>query len=223
MTFIIANDIGFKYKKGKKVIDRLSIEIERNSITAIIGENGSGKTTLGKLLAGILKPINGTVYIDKKDTKNSKLSEIGTKIGYLFQNPSRQLFALDVKEQMLFTDEMMGKDMKKAEVRMNELLDFFDLQDKSHEYCYKLSQGEKQRLALASVISNNPNFLILDEPTTGLDNIRKNKLSNYLKELQYKGIGMIIISHDIEFVNNHAERIITLSKGEVTHDTKYIA
>lgn len=222
MAFIKADKISFEYKKGNPVLQGLSIAVNQEQITAVVGENGSGKTTLGKLLTGILKPVDGKIFIDNKNTHNMTLSDVGMSIGYLFQNPSRQLFATTVKEQMLFTDQMMDKDMMESERRMMALLDYFDLQDKITAYTYELSQGEKQRLALASVLINTPRFLVLDEPTTGLDTKRKKQLSNYLEDLKGKRIGMMIISHDQDFVRQHAQRIITLSKGEIIHDAKYI-
>ncbi|GKX31010.1 ABC transporter ATP-binding protein [Vallitalea longa] len=219
MTIIRADNIYYGYKKNSSIIKGLSLEID-NNITALIGENGSGKTTLGKLLCGIFKPTQGTVYINNEPTNNMSLGEIGKTIGYLFQNPNRQIFALTVKEQMLFVDQIMDKDDIESKTRMENILNYFDLHEKLNEYTYRLSQGEKQRLALASIILSNPRYLILDEPTTGLDIIRKQRLADYIKDIKVEDIGILIISHDMEFVNENADRIITLSKGEIIHDTK---
>lgn len=220
MVYIEAKNISFGYPKKNKIIENISLSILKNEITAITGHNGGGKTTLGKLLAGIFKPLGGDVLIFGDNTRELTLGQIGEKIGYLFQNPDRQIFTSTVKEELLFVNKLKGKSMDKAHRDMEELLDFFDLYSKKEEVTFNLSYGEKQRLALAAILINRPEFLILDEPTTGLDKIRKNKLSKYLTKLMEKGTGMIIISHDLEFVKSHASRIIEIARGEIIDDIR---
>ena len=219
MPYIQANNISFGYPRGKKVIKNLSISIFKEDVTAIIGHNGGGKTTLGKLLAGILKPLDGEVLICREDTKKLSLGQVGKKIGYLFQNPSRQIFTSTVEEELLFINKLMDKSMTNAYGEVERLLQFFDLDSKRHELTFNLSYGEKQRLALSAILMNKPEFLILDEPTTGLDEVRKNKLSRYLKELKEEGVGMIIISHDLDFIDIHATRRIEIARGEIIVNT----
>ncbi|MCT4564677.1 MAG: energy-coupling factor ABC transporter ATP-binding protein [Maledivibacter sp.] len=218
MTYIDAKNIVFGYPRRKKVINDISLNIFKEDITAITGHNGGGKTTLGKLLAGILKPMDGDVFICGNNTRKLNLGQIGNKIGYLFQNPSRQLFTSTVTEELLFVDKLKGRDIHQSYDKMEKLLDFFDLSPKRHDVTFNLSYGEKQRLALAAILMNKPKFLILDEPTTGLDKIRKEKLSKYLMELIGDGVGMIIISHDFDFVKSHATRRIEMARGEIIDD-----
>lgn len=220
MAYIEANNISFRYPKKEKIIEDISLSILKEDITAIIGHNGGGKTTLGKLLAGILKPLNGDVLICGSSTKELTLGQIGQKIGYLFQNPSRQIFTSTVKEELLFVNRLKGISMDEAQRDMEELLEFFDLYSKKDEVTFNLSYGEKQRLALAAILINKPEFLILDEPTTGLDRHRKDRLSKYLIKLMDSGVGMIIISHDFDFVKTHASRRIEIARGEIIDDIK---
>ena len=215
MPYIKANNISFGYGKRKKVINNLSIDIFKEDVTAVVGHNGGGKTTLGKLLAGILKPFNGEVLICGEDTRNLNLGQVGKKIGYLFQNPSRQIFTSTVEEELLFINKLMGESMTKVHEEMERILQFFDLDSKRHELTFNLSYGEKQRLALSAILMNKPEFLILDEPTTGLDKLRKNGLSEYLGKLKEEGVGMIIISHDLDFIDSHATRRIEIARGEI--------
>lgn len=219
MIYIEAKKIFFGYPRRKKIISDISLSILKNEITAITGDNGGGKTTLGKLLAGILKPSEGKVLISGNDTKELTLGQIGKKIGYMFQNPSRQIFTANIKEELLFANRLKGDNLEEAYPHMEKILDFFDLSSKKDELTFNLSYGEKQRLALAAILMNKPEFLILDEPTTGLDKVRKNKLSNYLMKLKGEDVGMIIISHDHDFIKCHASRRIEIIRGEIVNDT----
>lgn len=220
MAYIEAKNIVFGYPRRKKVINDISLNIFKEDITAITGHNGGGKTTVGKLLAGILKPISGDILICGNNTKKLSLGQIGNKIGYLFQNPSRQIFTSTVSEELLFINKLKDKNVKESYDEMERLLDFFDLSSKKDEITFNLSYGEKQRLALAAILMNKPEFLILDEPTTGLDKIRKDKLSKYLIKITADGVGMIIISHDFDFVKIHATRRIEMARGEIINDAR---
>jgi len=220
MPYIEAKNVGFGYPKGSKIIKDISVSIFKNDITAITGHNGGGKTTFGKLLAGIIKPLSGEVFVCGENTKGLTLGQIGKKIGYLFQNPSRQIFTSRVEEELLFVDKLMGESITESYKNMEGILELFDLKSKKEELTFNLSYGEKQRLALATILMKNPEFLILDEPTTGLDELRRNRLSEYLTKLKEDGVGMIIISHDQEFIDKHASRRIEISRGEIIYDTR---
>ncbi len=209
----------YSYKKNKPVIKGVSLDIKSKRVIAIVGDNGSGKTTLGKLLGGILKPDGGHVRIEGLDSQTMALSDVGLRIGYLFQNPMKHIFADTVQEQLLFVHKLLGKDLEEGEARVEALLHLFQLEDKKEASPYTLSHGELKRLALGSILFSRPEFLILDEPTTGLDNVRIKQLSHYLKKLHQEGIGMIIISHNDEFIKEHADRIVTLREGKIIHDT----
>ncbi|WP_432402565.1 energy-coupling factor ABC transporter ATP-binding protein [Wukongibacter sp. M2B1] len=220
MLYVEARNVTYRYPKKEDAIRGISLDIFKEDVTAIIGHNGGGKTTLGKLLSGILKPVKGDIYICGEDTRELSLGQIGKKIGYLFQNPNRQIFTSKVEDELLFVSKFMGGSLTEAYKKMNRILDFFDLETKKDELTYNLSYGEKQRLALSAVLMNEPEFLILDEPTTGLDELRKDKLSEYLYELKKDKVGIIIISHDMEFIRLHASRKIEIARGEIINDTR---
>lgn len=219
MGYIEVTNICFTYPKSKKqIINNMSLELYKNDFTAIVGSNGSGKTTLGKLFTGILKPTMGEILICGNNSKDMTLGQCGKKVGYLFQNPSRQIFAASVKEELSFIMEFKGTDIKIIEQKVDNMLEVFDLIHLKDEFPFNLSRGEKQRLALAAILVNDPEYLILDEPTTGLDFERIKILSNVLNKLRKKEIGIAVISHDEEFINNHATRIIQVEGGEVIGD-----
>lgn len=215
LNSIELKNVSFEYVKGKETIKNIDINIDVKDITCIIGPNGSGKTTLGKLMVGILKPGLGEIYLMGKNISDMSLGQIGKKIGYLFQNPEKQFFSNTVKDEIKFILEVKGLDEKYIEEKTESLLGLFQLDDIKTSFPLKLSQGEKQRLALAAILANEPEYLILDEPTKGLDMERRNILIQLLKDLHNKGIGMTIITHDHVFVNKISNRTLKMYRGEI--------
>ncbi|NLZ39278.1 MAG: ABC transporter ATP-binding protein [Firmicutes bacterium] len=212
---ISLQDVSFRYQRDKWLFKHLNLEIKQNLITFIVGPNGGGKTTLGKLMAGILKPQAGTVLVDGLNTKDVALAEIGARIGYLFQEPERQIFAASVRDEIAFALELRGISQEEINTKVDAVLKQFQLEQLANLSPIKLSRGEKQRLAIAAIMVNQPRFFILDEPTTGLDRERKGILSSVIEKLKDEGIGMVIISHDQYFVQRHAQQIITVAGGEI--------
>lgn len=218
LYFIELEDLFFEYEKGKTIINRINLEIRKDEVTSIIGANGSGKTTLGKLMVGILKPGNGQVYISGEDVSKLSLAKVGSKIGYLFQNPEKQFFANTVEDELGFILRFKEYDDDYIESSIEKILGLFHLNHLRKSSPLLMSQGEKQRLAIAAILINEPEYLILDEPTTGLDVERKNILINLLKQLRDKGVGMTLISHDHSFVEQLSQRVIKIHRGEITYD-----
>jgi energy-coupling factor transport system ATP-binding protein len=215
LAFIRAHEVCFHYENKKPVIRNINLQFNRGEFTAIMGPNGCGKTTLGKLMIGILKPVSGNMFIDKKDTSSMSLGEAGKKIGYLFQNPELQIFAPTVLEELSFVLRLKDIDKDRISMEVERVMDLLNLQDKKDSITFNLSYGEKQRLAIAGLLLNKPDYLILDEPTTGLDIFRKEKLLSILNKLLDEGIGISVITHDERFVKNFTGRLIKIREGEV--------
>lgn len=199
---------------NREVIKDLNLSIQKDEFIALVGENGCGKTTLTKLLLGILKTDTGEIKIDDRSVEKYKLHEIGAKIGYVFQNPSYQIFAPTIEEELSFAMKYKGIDENIINERVQETIKHFSLEDARDVTTYNLSQGEKQRLAIGCMMLNEPEFMILDEPTVGLDAERKNKLFEHLSEINKQGIGVMVISHDKEIVEKYAQRIILMKDGK---------
>ena len=218
---ISLKDVSFYYKRGKPIFEHLNLEIPSKLITFIVGPNGGGKTTLGKLMAGILKPQSGVVLVDSVNTKTVPLAELGAKDGYLFQEPERQIFAATVRDEIGFVLSLRDKPQGEIATIVDAVLEQFQLTHLAAVSPLKLSRGEKQRLAIAAIMVNQPQFFILDEPTTGLDRVRIDILSGVIEDLQQRGIGMAIISHDQSFVRRHAQQVITVAGGEIVDVAAY--
>lgn len=216
--FIEIKNINYKYNKGRTVFNDFSIEINSGETTIITGPNGSGKTTLTKLIMGILKPQSGSINIAGKDIKNSTLAQLGQTIGYVFQYPERQLFATSVMEELSFPLLFKGKDKSKTLKKAEDLIKTFELEAVKDSFPFFLSYGEKRRLAIASVLMNNPRYLILDEPTASLDSDRIGVLLNILNKLKDEKVGTLIISHNTDFIEAHGDRIVSLERGKITSD-----
>jgi energy-coupling factor transport system ATP-binding protein len=218
LPYIELKNVSYRYQKGGFALRNVSLSFFEDEFAAITGPNGSGKTTIGKLCAGIFKPDRGEIVIGGKNSRDMALGEIGSKIGYLFQNPDRQLFTPSVYEEVSFALELKGCGREETRERTYEALDAFSLTHLEKSPPFKLSRGEKQRLALAAMLVNRPDFLILDEPTTGLDMERRAILSGIIDKLRCKGMGMIVISHDNSFIERHAARMIKVCGGEIVDD-----
>ena len=218
MKAIETEQMTFGYPHQQLLMRDVSLSFEGNRFTAIIGKNGAGKTTLGKLLAGVLKPVSGTVRLFGQDSKKMKLSEIGSRVCYCFQNPDNQLFTNSVEDEIGFALKYKGMNADEIKGKVSEMAELFQLSHLMKSLPMQLSYGEKRRVVLAAGLVLEPAFLILDEPTPGLDRERIKVLSEVLCKRKKRDIGAILISHDKKFVEDHADRIVVLSKGEVVDD-----
>ncbi|MCL2855543.1 MAG: energy-coupling factor ABC transporter ATP-binding protein [Defluviitaleaceae bacterium] len=199
---VTIKDLRFKYADRYR---RSNFELVVDNFTtsgcaAVMGENGSGKTTLGKLVAGILRPAFGCVFYNDADIATLSLGEIGRQVGYLFQEPSRQIFAPKPLEEIAMPLELRGMPKEEANEKAAEMLEKFELSHIKESVTFTLSRGEKQRLAIAAAMVMQPKYFVLDEPTTGLDKARRQILADTLKILQADGMGILLISHDMGFV-----------------------
>lgn len=208
-------NVSFAYDKIT-TISNLSLNIDKGEFVAVIGSNGAGKSTLCRLLNGLLKPSSGSVVINGMDTRTTKTSTLAKHIGFLFQNPDRQICKNTIEEEIRFGLELALNDTNLINGRLEEVLRTFEFDKDSNPF--NLSRGERQRLALASLIAIEPEILILDEPTTGLDYKECIGIMEIMKKLNSKGVTVIMISHDMELVLDYAKRVLVLSGGKLIAD-----
>ena len=220
MPFLELSQVAFTYAgKTSPAVSGINLSLAKDDITAMVGPNGSGKTTLTKLMIGVLRPSAGSIDLEQRPLAQYSLAEIGQRIGYVFQNPNLQLFCRTVAEEISFGLTNQGCDPATVEERVDFYLNYFELTTYRNAFPLYLSHGEKQRLAIAAVLANEPDFLILDEPTIGLDAYRKRLLEEYLQKVASLGRGMLLVSHDSGFVNQMAERVITMGDGRIQSDS----
>lgn len=215
-------NLKFKYAdKFRRSSFELYVEsFEPGKNTALMGENGSGKTTLGKLIAGILRPVSGCVRYNGEDISSWKLGHIGKQVGYLFQEPSRQIFAPKPIEEIAMPLQLRGMPESEANEKAMALLKDFELENIINSMTYTLSRGEKQRLAIAAAMVMSPRYFVLDEPTTGLDKSRRKILADTLVKMREEGLGVLLISHDREFVDMLGANIRYMRGGRLLDEGK---
>ena len=212
--------MAFAYPREAVLIDQLSLCLYKGETTALIDPNGAGKTTLGKLLTGIIKPAAGQLLIFGEDARSLPLSRIGQKVGYCFQNPRQQLLAASVEEEIAFGLVYRGVRRETIETTVDSLLELFEIEHLRRAFPLNLSWGEKRRVVLAACLALNPQYLVLDEPTVGLDAERIRTFNRVLARLRENGIGMLLISHDQEFVRENAGRILPMEGGSIIDDLR---
>lgn len=216
---ISVRGLGFSYN-GHPALQDISLDVRRGEFVALMGRNGAGKTTLLKQLVGLLKPDQGAVEIADPqaqhplNTRRSAVEEIIRVVGYVPQNPNALLFNDTVRQELDFTRR--GHGLPAADHA--GLLGTLGLADHADHYPRDLSVGERQRVALASILVAEPEVLLLDEPTRGLDYQQKAALIDFLRREKAQGRTIIMASHDVELVANCADRVVLLGDGQVVVD-----
>lgn len=213
-------NVNFSYNKNNTVFRDFSLDLYAQEVTAIMGNNGCGKSTLSKLIMGILKPLSGSIFILGENASSMTLGHRGQQIGYLFQNPTKQMFAATVYEELAFSLEMKGYDHNIINKRVSEILNLFEMEHLKDVSLHHLSGGEKHCLALGAMLIHQPKFVILDEPTASLDLNQREILSKIIHCLKNKNIGIMLISHNLSFVKQHAQRMIKIKGGRIYFDVR---
>ena len=215
MARIEVKDISFSYDGGPEVLSGVSMEIPEGTSVTIMGANGAGKTTLVKTLNGLLLPTKGTVLIDGIDTRKSRVSQIARKVGVIFQNPEKQFFAETVEEELSFGPRNMGFSGQETKKRVLLVAEQFGLAQYLVKNPFDLSGGEKRRLSIASVLVWEPEVIVIDEPTLGLDYPYRRYLISTLRSLVSVKRTVIIVTHDIDFAIQTSKMAVLMSQGKI--------
>lgn len=210
-------NLNFSYP-GKKILNDISLDIDSGSFVGITGSTGSGKTTLALCFNGIIPhavrgKFSGTVRVCGLDTKKNKISDLAKKVGLVFQDPDWQLFTLSVKEEIEFG--LKNLKMENTEKRAREALGMVGLEGYEEAEPYKLSQGQKQKLCIASVLAMEPEIIVLDEPVSQLDYRSTMNIYNILKSLNRNGKTIIVIEHNTDLLLEFANKVILMDDGNI--------
>jgi len=214
-----AVDVEFTYPGGARALDGVNLAVGCGDFVAIVGQNGAGKTTLTRHFNGLLRPSSGDIRVLGRSTQGVPTIELCRHVGYVFQNPDEQLFCTSVQEELRFGPTNIGADPGVTSQRVEEILGDIGLTKYREVWPKYLTKGERQRLALASVVAMDPDVLVVDEPTTGLDWVESLQILDYLERLrneQKKTI--IIITHDMNIVSLYAKRVVVMARGRVVGD-----
>lgn len=223
---ILLNHISYFYNKGfaneRKALADVSLEIQKGEFVAVIGHTGSGKSTLMQHLNGLYLPTEGNVYFNGQDITDEdfSLKELRQKVGMVFQYPEYQLFAETVEKDVCFGPENMDIPKVEAQKRAYAAIAAVGLPDTIYDSSpLQLSGGQKRRVAIAGVLAMQPDYLVLDEPTAGLDPVSADELLAMLKKLQEtQEIAIVIVSHSMEEVAEYADRVIVMQQGQICMD-----
>lgn len=216
---VSVHGLKFTYEGGIEAIRDVNLDIRYGEFMAIVGGNGSGKTTLAKNLNGLLRPTNGSVIVAGKPTNEQKVAALARIVGYAFQNPDHQLFCSSVEEEVSFGPTNLGYPSGAIRDRVEKAIEAMNLEHLRKLPPLSLRLGERRRISIASVIAMDPQVLILDEPTTGLDSEESTELMRSLKRLNTEGKTIILITHDMKLVAEHAKRVVVMAQGRILLDS----
>ena len=214
-------NVSASYDGELPILRDVSFRIPDGDFVAFVGTNGAGKSTTMRLVDGLLKPSSGQVLIDGVPTTQLRTSQLAAKVGFLFQNPDRQICCSTVREELLFGFRAQGRDDAEAEAKVDAMIERFGLDGDAEPFL--LNRGTRQLLALASIIVMEPPVVVLDEPTTGLDFRECAKVMDVIAGLNARGTTVVMVCHDMEVVADYAKRVIAMTAGQVVADGETFA
>lgn len=211
-------DVDFVYSNGTIALKRINLSIEKGDFVAIMGQNGAGKTTMIRTLNGLLRPTNGTIFLEGVETSSQTIATLSKKVGIIFQNPMHQLFSNTVEEEIKFSLKSLNLNKEEIQVQTDAILKKFNFEKYRMRSPFNLSGGESKKLAVASIICRDPDVLVFDEPTIGQDAREINFFINLLNNERKRGKTIIIVTHNVEFVMEYIPRTILMREGKIIAD-----
>jgi energy-coupling factor transport system ATP-binding protein len=208
----------YRYDEEREALGGVDLSLWRGEFVALVGRNGSGKTTLARHLNGLLRPTQGSVEVEGLDTRTQRTSAMARRVGYVFQNPDHQIFAATVRDELSFGLRVQGTSADEAARRVSEALEIFGLAAFRDLPPASLGYGQRRLIALASVLITQPDILILDEPTDGLDARSELEIMEAVQRFNENGRTVLLITHDMKLVASYARRIVALARGRVIYD-----
>lgn len=223
---IVLEHVNYMYSEdtplASKALNDICLEIPDGQFVGIIGHTGSGKSTLMQHLNGLIKASSGHIYFNGEDiyAKGYDMKQLRSKVGLVFQYPEHQLFEIDVFSDVCFGPKNLGLPKEEVERRAKDALQKVGMPEELYfQSPFELSGGQKRRAAIAGVLAMQPEVLILDEPTAGLDPKGRDEILKQIKQLQSEtGMTILLVSHSMEDVAEYVERIIVMNKGSVMYD-----
>jgi energy-coupling factor transporter ATP-binding protein EcfA2 len=220
-TVIEMEGLSYSYDGRNAALDGVDLRVGEGELVAIMGRNGSGKTTLVRHIIGLLQPRSGRVTVLGKDVSSTPTHELAQDVGFCFQNPNHQIVSFTVRDEMAFGLKAHNIDQTEHDQRIREALATVGMLDSLGAEVFDLGKGQKQRLALASVLTLRPRILIIDEPTTGQDPQMALEIFEIIKRLNEAGTTILIITHKVDYAAAYAQRAVVMGYGHVTFDGSF--
>jgi cobalt transport protein ATP-binding subunit len=216
---IEVTDLVFRYTPGgSEVLRGVNLRVASGEFVALIGQNGAGKTTLAKHFNGLLKPTGGSVQVLGRDTRTAPLADLARTVGYVYQNPDHQIFAQRVRAEVAFGPRNLGLLAAEVDRRVDQALELVGLREHADDFAFSLGRGQRQKLAVASVLAMEPPVLIVDEPTTGLDQAGARSILDLLSRWNADGRTIVVITHDMSLVAERVPRTVVVGNGRILAD-----
>lgn len=207
-------NVHFAYDADRPVLKDICLTVEKGEALGIIGANGTGKSTLMKLLLGLL-PFEGSITVDGLSVEKKNLAQIRRKLGYVLQDSDNQMFMPTVFEDMVFAPRNYGLSAEEAEAKVDAVLEKLNLTELKHRYNHKISGGEKRMAAIATVLTMEPEVIIMDEPSIALDPYNRRAVIRAINEMD---MTKIIVSHDLDMVLETCSRVVLMNGGRIVAD-----
>jgi len=211
-------DLHHSYSNGYEALKGITLDINQGDYIAIIGQNGAGKTTLCKHLNRLLAPTKGRILFQGKDIAGQETYQLAPHIGYVFQNPDHQIFCSSVLDEVTYGLKAIGMSKHEQRNKAMEVIAFVGLEPFVDDHPFTLDKGLRQRLAIASILVLEPQVLIIDEPTAGLDWHGTEQMLHMIRNLHQKGHTIITITHNMQIATEEANRVVIMSNGRILKD-----
>ena len=219
------NNFSFRYNsREERILEDINLSIKSNEITVLAGPTGCGKSTLLRAIVGLIPNMyegeyTGDVIVDGIKIRDAEIKEIAKRVGFVFQNPENQIFMFSVERDIAFGLENLGLEQEIIKKRISKIMKTLNITHLAKKAPHELSDGQKQRTALAGVLAMEPKILILDEPTSLLDPKTATEFMELINKLcKEEGMSIIIVEHRLDLVLKYADKLIVLSEGKVISD-----
>ena len=218
MGKIELRNASFTYPNGFLANDHLNLTAEQGERIAIVGQNGAGKTTAVKMMNGLHKPSEGDVFVNGKNTKDYTTAQIAKHVGYVFQNPDDQIFNQSVYAEISYMPKYYKMNEKEIDRRVREAAALFDIERFLKSNPFEIPYVIRKFVTIAAILATEPEYIILDEPTAGQDLKGIHILARFLDVMKERGIGVITITHDMEFVAGYFDRVVAMANKKIILD-----
>lgn len=210
-------NLNYSYPQSKFGIKDINLTIEKSTVHALVGENGAGKSTLFFNILGLNTPDSGQIFLEGKEVvfKKKELRDYRTKVNLVMQNPDKQIFYSNVRDDIVFPLRNLKRSDEFIEAKLKVLANKLEIENLLDRPAHALSYGQKKRVAIAGVLAMEPDYILFDEPTAGLDPRLTENMTQLIKALADEGVGILISSHDMDFIYDICTHASVISQGKI--------